>query len=605
MSFANPGWLWWLLALPPLLFLEWRSARRADQALERLVGSRVHHVLLGQRRPGHRRVGIALRAGAFALLVLGASGPEWGRELVRRNAIGSDVVLLMDVSASMDVRDVPPSRIEEARREALAVLDRLSGSRLGVVAFAGDAVRLCPLTLDRGAVRLVLESITSSVVSEPGTDLGRGLRAAARMLPGGRRTEQVIVLWTDGEDLEKGAGDAIEDLARSGFRVLAVGVGTPAGDVVPALDELGRVVDVKRDESGGPVRSRLDEDLLRKLARQTRGAYFAASRPGGELPRLLAALGSVSRGERGQRLVEQAVPRFPWCAGLAALLLALELGRAQRRRSDATPARGARSQATATPAAPRPEAQAGAGGGDRRAAERTAAQRVAGVVVVLLSLGLAGPARAETDWARGDRALRKGRFAQAESLYARRAGRDGPAAVQVNRATAGALAGRGARAESLLASLTDAAGKAGPTAGYNLGTLEARDQRLDEAVATLRRSLEREPDDADARFNYELALRRQRERQRSSSNTPNPSPSNPKPQGQGRNPSTGSPPPNPPPNAPPAPQPEPQASPLPGPRGMDRRTAEQLLGSLGELERLEQQRLRKVRVVRERRGKDW
>jgi Ca-activated chloride channel family protein len=612
VSFANPGWLWWLLALPPLLLLEWRSVRRADRALERLVGSRLHHVLLGQRRPGHRRLGIALRASAFALLVLGASGPEWGRELVRRNAVGSDVVLLMDVSASMDVRDVPPSRIEEARREALAVVDRLSGSRLGVVAFAGDAVRLCPLTLDRGAVRLVLESITSSVVSEPGTDVGRGLRSAARMLPGGRRTEQVIVLWTDGEDLEKGAGDAIEELARSGFRVLAVGVGTPAGDVVPALDELGRAVDVKRDEAGGPVRSRLDEDLLRKLARETRGAYFAASRPGGELPRLLAALGSVSQGERGQRLVEQAVPRFPWCAGLAVLLLALELGRAQRRRNDATPARagqrngasGAGVPASAAPAAQRPEARGGTGSGDRRAAERTA-QRVAGVVVLLLSLGLAGPARAETDWARGDRALRKGRFAQAESLYARRAGRDGPAAVQVNRATAGALAGRGARAESLLASLTDAAGKAGPTAAYNLGTLEARDRRLDEAVATLRRSLEREPDDADARFNYELALRRQRERQRSSSNSPNPSPSNPRPQGQGKNPSTGSPPPNPPPNAPPAPSPEPQISPLPGPRGMDRRTAEQLLGSLSELERIEQQRLRKVRVVRERRGKDW
>jgi Ca-activated chloride channel family protein len=610
VSFANPGWLWWLLALPALLFLEWRGARRADQALERLVGSRLHHVLLGQRRPGHRRVGIALRAGAFALLVLGASGPEWGRELVRRNAIGSDVVLLMDVSASMDVRDVPPSRIEEARREALAVLERLSGSRLGVVAFAGDAVRLCPLTLDRGAVRLVLESLTSSAVSEPGSDLGRGLRAAARMLPGGRRTEQVIVLWTDGEDLEKGAGDAIEDLARNGFRVLAVGVGTPGGDVVPALDDLGRAVDVKRDEAGGPVRSRLDEDLLRKLARQTRGAYFAASRPGGELPRLLAALGSVSRGERGQRLVEQAVPRFPWCAGLAALLLALELGRAQRRRSAAaSPLESRRNGgttgtgATAATGAKRPETQGGAGSGDRRAAERTAAQRVA-VVVLLLTLAFAGPARAETDWARGDRALRKGRFAQAESLYARRAGREGPAKVQVNRATAAALAGRGARAESLLATLTDARGKAGPTAAYNLGTLEARDNRLDEAVAALRRSLERGPDDADARFNYELALRRQRERQRSSSSTPNPSPSNPKPQGQGKNPNTGSPPPAPS-NAPPAPQPEPQASPLPGPRGMDRRTAEQLLGSLNELERLEQQRLRKVRVVRERRGKDW
>ncbi|MEK7824040.1 MAG: VWA domain-containing protein, partial [Candidatus Eisenbacteria bacterium] len=332
MTFASPGWLWLLAALVPLLLLEWRAARRAEEGLRRLVGPRPDHALLHQRRPGQRRVGIALRTGGFVLLVLGAAGPEWGHEIVRRSATGSDVVLLVDVSASMDARDVPPSRLEEARREALAVLDRLAGSRVGVVAFAGDAVRLCPLTLDRGAVRLVLESITTHAVSEPGTDLGKGLRMAARVLPGGRRSEQVIVLWTDGEDLERGAASAVEELARGGFRVLAVGVGTAVGDVVPVLDDQGRAVDVKRDAGGGAVRSRLDENLLRTLARRTRGAYFPASRPGGELPRLLAALGAVSRGGRGQRLVERPVPRFPWFAGLAALLIAIELGRARRRR---------------------------------------------------------------------------------------------------------------------------------------------------------------------------------------------------------------------------------------------------------------------------------
>jgi tetratricopeptide (TPR) repeat protein len=229
---------------------------------------------------------------------------------------------------------------------------------------------------------------------------------------------------------------------------------------------------------------------------------------------------------------------------------------------------------------------------------------------VLLGLSLVagltpGVARAETDWARGDRALRKGHYAEAESLYARRARRDGPAAVQVNRATAGALAGRGARAESLLATLTDAAGPAGTTASYNLGTLEAQDNRLDEAIASLRKALERAPRDDDARFNYELALRRQRARQQAGTPPPTPSPANPKPQGQGKDPRSGTPPPNAPPSPQQAPQPQPEISPSPGPRGMDRRTAEQLLGSLSELERLEQQRLRKVRVVRERRGKDW
>ena len=97
MSFSSPGWLWLLFVLAPLLLLEWRGVRRADEALRRLVGPGTEHALLGQRRPGQRRMGIALRGAALALLAVGAAGPEWGREVVRRSASGSDVVLLVDV----------------------------------------------------------------------------------------------------------------------------------------------------------------------------------------------------------------------------------------------------------------------------------------------------------------------------------------------------------------------------------------------------------------------------------------------------------------------------------------------------------------------------
>ena len=602
MSFSAPTWLWLLAALPVLLLLEWRAARGAEDALRRLVGARPHHGLLSQRRPGERRIGIALRNAALALLVFGAAGPEWGRQVVRRSATGSDVVLLIDVSASMDVRDVPPSRIEEARREALAVLDRLQGSRVGVVAFAGDAVRLCPLTLDRGAVRLVLESLTTSVVSQPGTDLARGLRMAMKVLPGGRRSEQVIVLWTDGEDLEHGASSAIDDLVRGGYRVLAVGVGTPGGDVVPVLDEQGRAVDVKRDESGAAVRSRLDEGLLRTLARRTRGAYFTASRPGGELPRLLGALGAVSRGARGSRLVEQPVPRFPWFAAAAAALLAFELTRARRRRSPADEIADASSVGTG-----RPAAEAGGPGTEKRGRSARKRDRAAAAAAFFF-IGLlpVREAHSQSDWARGDRAFREQRYAEAESLYARRAARSAPPALHVNLATARALAGRGASSESLLTSLIGAGGAVGHTAAYNAGTLEAKRGDFDDALKNLRRSLEIDADDTDARYNYELALRRKEQQRRSGSPPPRPGPSQPKPQSAGQQPTPGTPQQNPPQQAPQSPQGNPpEARQSPAPDGMDRRTAEQLLGSLAELERLEQQRLRKVRVVRERRGRDW
>src|SRR5437867_1580059 len=295
MNFAQPRWLWLLIAVPLRLLLEWRAGRRGEKRLAQMTGEG-RKVLLEQRLPGQRRLGAVLRLTALVLLVVGASGPEWGYELVRRSGLGSEIVFTMDVSASMDVRDVPASRLGEAGREALAVLDQLGGSKVGVVAFAGDAARLCPLTLDRSAARLVIESLSSSSLSEPGTDLGRGLRTAMKLLPPKRRGEQAIVLWTDGEDLESQSRAAMDEIAAAGIRVFAIGVGTPMGDIVPVLDDQGRVVDVKRDEAGGPVRSRLDERLLKSLARRTRGGYFSAGRPGGELPRLLAALGPLGCG---------------------------------------------------------------------------------------------------------------------------------------------------------------------------------------------------------------------------------------------------------------------------------------------------------------------
>ncbi len=587
MTFQEPRWLAALLLLPAFAMLEWWAAARSERALAALVGRRTPHPLLAQRRPGFRRYGALLRLAAFACLAIGAAEPEWGRELVRRTATGSDVVLLVDVSASMDARDVAPSRLHETRREALAVIDRLQGSRIGVVAFSGDAVRLCPLTQDASAARLVVESLWSGSVSEPGTDLGRGLALARKVLPTGRRDEQAIVLWTDGEDLERGAAAALADVAASGIRVFTVGVGTPAGDVVPSLDDQGRAVDVKRDEAGNAVRSRLDERLLRDVARRTRGAYFSASRPGGELPRLLSALGTLARSGRGERLVERPVARFPLFASLAALCLALEALRPRRRLTEDE-------RATARPA---------------RARGRAVAVAAALALLALLA-AFASPARAQSNWAKGDRAFRDGRFADAETLYAQRARGKSPLAVRVNLATARALNGKAAQALGELEPVLGVDGREGDAARYNTGTVLGEQRQYREAMERLRATLERNPGDADARWNYEVALRRliEEERRRreqqpqSGGSSPQPSPSQPQSSSGG--------------GSQPQPQPGPQPKPRPGtpppnapPQGgsgeMSKSQADQILNALQDLTRADEQRQRRVRVLRERRGKDW
>ena len=591
LSFASPHWLWALFVVPVLALFELRAVKRSRRAVRALVGERTPHVLLAQERTGERRTGALLRLGALALLVAGAAGPQWGRETVRRPARGSDLVFVLDVSASMDVRDVAPSRMAEARREALALLDRVEGSRVGVLVFAGDAVRLCPLTLDHAAARLTLETISSSTLSAPGTDLGRALDNALQMLPAGKRDDQAIVVWTDGEDLEGHASKLVDRLRGAGVRFLAVGVGTPGGDVIPVMDDQGRAVDVKRDEAGVVVRSRLGERLLRDLARATRGGYFSASRPGGELPRLSAALGSLARTQRGSHLIERAVSRFPWAALLAAGLLVAE--QVRPRRQGATR--------------------------DRKFAGRFAspAARAAQVAAAVLAAALLAPASvsAQTAWAKGDGAFRRGQWADAESLYAQRVRRGAPPPVQVNLATARARQGKPLAAwEGPLERLGETAGRAGAAARYNLGTLFGERKDYDRALVELRRALERDPNDADARWNYELLARdREAERQKQDERPKDPKQEKPEKSegGQGSQGQQGA-------QGQQPPQPQgggAQQQPAPGQArphssagasaGMTTQQAEQLLGSLQELERLERQRARRTQVTSERRGKDW
>jgi Ca-activated chloride channel family protein len=565
-------------ALALLAVLVGRALRRRRWALGELVGPRLGPRLSATSSETGGRIRYALMWFGLVALVLAAAGPRWGREVVRVSGQGSDLVLVFDTSISMDARDVPPSRLEEAKREAGVLLDGLQGDRVALVVFAGDATVLSPLTLDYSAIRLLIRSLTSGMLSRPGTDLGKGIRTALDLLEGGTPSEQAIIVFTDGEDLERGATGVTTLAGRKGVRLFTVGVGTPGGQAIPLRDQAGREIGVKQKPEGGVLVSRLDERLLREMARKTGGAYFSAQHPGGESGRLRRAVSRVERGTREGRLGSRPVERFAlfawiaWIAWVAAWLWP--------RRKPVTALSAARDSSPIT--------------------------------ALAVTLGLLGAPG--TLWAgpleKGNEDYRNGRYQTAAETY--RKGLEKKAEDWRLLANLGnALyqledypASEAAYAQALAAGGGELSPETEAHVTYNRGNSLFRQSRYAEAAADYRASLEKMPDDPDARFNFEAAMARLR------------NPPEPPPESGGGGGGAGSgggggsdqqqPQPRPtPPSPSPKPVPDRPQDPQASSGQLSRAEAERLLDALAEEEARAQKEKGRARITTERRERDW
>jgi Ca-activated chloride channel family protein len=324
MQFAEPRAFYLLLLIPALAALFVWSSRAKRRAAARLGDrSLVDRLSLGVS-PFRDRAKSALFVAGLLFLILALARPQWGRGTEEVAARGVDVFLVLDTSFSMDATDVAPSRMARARYIASELMKRLQGNRIGLVVFSGAAFIQCPLTLDYGAARVFLDSVATGVVPKPGTNIVQALDAASRGFVARNSKYRVVVLLTDGEELEGNAVGAAEKLAKDGIVVHAVGIGTPGGEPIPVRDDSGNVTDYVRDDSGQPVLSRLDEKKLSEIALATGGKYFRLSGADREIEDI-AGLVSAMEGETLQaRLFRSYQERFTWPLALALVLLVTE-----------------------------------------------------------------------------------------------------------------------------------------------------------------------------------------------------------------------------------------------------------------------------------------
>ncbi len=499
MEFASPHWLWALLALPLIVAAEAWLVRRDRARTARLVSRALWPRVVRRRAEGWRWARLALVLVGVAGLVTAMARPRWGivREKVDRE--GVDVVLAVDTSGSMATDDVQPSRFAAARASLLDLVGTLDGDRVALVALEGDAYALVPLTLDLDAVGLFLDTLEPGAVPTPGTAIGAGLDKALSLFVDEERDNKVVVLVSDGEDLEGGLDDALARARKDGVVVHTVGIGTEQGAPVPDFDADGRRSGFKHHEDGSVVVSRLHADTLRRIADETGGRYVRMRGADTSLWPIAAAIEGMDQKTFSSDYRYRRKERYQWPLGVAvaALLAALALPLpGLRRHSHALPALlaavllvGAAGPAQADPAAED-------GGGSRAAAE------------LLLE-----PYRLN---AAGRSSFEEGDFPRALDRFQRAAGtRPDDARLTFNVADALYKTGKYAQAEALFAALARQEGAPlAAAARYNLGNARFMQQRYREAVDAYRSALEVAPDDLETRRNLERALRALQEQQK-------------------------------------------------------------------------------------------
>ncbi len=330
--FTNASALLLLIIVPIAIgFWIWRERLRS-RALNQIGASAILKSLASQVNPIRRRFKIGLWLITLLALIFALARPVWGIEVELIETQGVSVIIVLDVSRSMDAEDILPSRLARARLDISRLFTEIEGNAVGIVLFAGDAFVLMPLTTDIYSASAFLNAASTDSISLQGTGIAQGIQAAIETFDSRSPSQAVIVLVTDGEDHEGDTLAAAQIAAQQGITIHTLGYGNPdEGVPIPIRTETG-LIEFKTNESGQIVLTRLHEAPLQDIADATGGLY---QRAGGDTVAITNIANRIN-GLEGTTLATTTTPRgverFGIFVALALMALSAEILLSETRR---------------------------------------------------------------------------------------------------------------------------------------------------------------------------------------------------------------------------------------------------------------------------------
>jgi Ca-activated chloride channel family protein len=317
--FANPDILYLLLLLPVMAFLGIMNNIRRKKALFRLGNPDLVNGLMPELSALRPNLKMLLEMAAFLLLIIVVARPQFGSKLEEVKKEGVEVIIALDVSNSMLAEDIQPNRLERAKQALTRLIDNLENDKIGLIVFAGDAYTQIPVTTDYISAKMFLSAITPDMVPRQGTSIASAIELASKSFSPGEDKSKAIIVITDGENHLADPVSAAAAAAEAGVVVHTIGIGSADG--VPIQMTVNGRQDYLKDSDGSTVITKLDEDVLQRIAMAGGGSYVRASNSNLGLEEVYGEIRKMKQQEMESVMYTEYNDQFQIFAALALLLL--------------------------------------------------------------------------------------------------------------------------------------------------------------------------------------------------------------------------------------------------------------------------------------------
>ena len=326
---AHPQFLYLLLIIPLLVLLFVYARNRKKKALAAFGDLSLVLRLVPEYSGAREILKFILWSIAWILIVIGLCDPQTGSKLEKIKPKGVDMVFALDVSNSMMAQDITPNRLERAKQAIVHLLGKLENDRVGLVVFAGKSYIQMPLTTDYSATRLFLSNINPGIIAVQGTAIGDAIETSASAF-GNTKQSKAIIIITDGENHEDNAVESAQTAAGKGIRVYTIGIGLPEGAPIPVYSG-NTQIGYKKDASGITVITRINEPMLKGIAKAGKGIFVRANNSQSGVQEVFDQINKLEKAEYNVAFFSDYEDRFQFFILAALILIISEVLIAERK----------------------------------------------------------------------------------------------------------------------------------------------------------------------------------------------------------------------------------------------------------------------------------